>query len=149
MLDSSEHKKREAFRAAVERAREDGLSLDDMASMITAVSEPHPANGSAPPAEPDDVMYEPGELPEGLIDLPSAAKKYWEEYRVSADAMRQWVRNDRVSKMGRMKAPAPGGGYFVVRESELVEFMKNHGTKVVGPGKSRNKPIRLLKNLSD
>ena len=137
MLESAEDNKREAFRAAIERAREDGLSLDDMVSMITAAAtETPPADVSGHPTEPDDGLYEPGNLPEGLIDLPSAARKYREEYGVSPGTMSQWVRNGRVSKMGRMKAPAPGGGYFVVRESELVEFMKKPRNKGGRPRKA-------------
>ena len=125
MLTYGDDKKREDFRAAVERAREDGLSPAEMASMITAAkSEPPPTNGAHPKdMDAADVIYEPGELPEGLIDLPSAAVKYSEEYGVSEGAMRQWVNRGRVAKVGRVRAPARGGGYLVVNEDELVKFM--------------------------
>ena len=125
MLTYGDDKRREAFRAAMERFREDGLSLEDMASMITAAkNEPQPTNGVHPKDTDDvDVIYEPGQLPEGLIDLPSAAAKYADEYGVSEGAMRQWVNRGRVAKAGRVKAPARGGGYLVVNENELVEFM--------------------------
>lgn len=70
MLTYGDDKKREAFRAAIEQAREDGLSEAEMASMITATENgTYPANG-AHPKNMEDVIYEPGELPEGLIDLP-------------------------------------------------------------------------------
>ena len=47
-----------------------------MASMINAATETqHPTNG-VHPTEPDNLIYERGELPEGLIDLPSASEKY-------------------------------------------------------------------------
>ena len=66
MLTYGNNPKRAAFRAAIERAQEDGLSLDDLASMITAAAETqHPANG-VHAMEPGDVIYEPGELPEGF-----------------------------------------------------------------------------------
>ena len=137
MLTYGNDPKREAFRAAIERAREDGLSEAEMASMITAAEhDTHSTNG-AHASEPDDVIYEPGELPEGLIDLPSAAARYSEKYGVSEDAMRKWVNRGRVEKLGRLRAPARGGGYIVVREKELVEFMDQPRNK---GGRPRKKP---------
>ena len=59
------------------------------------------------------------QLPEGLIDLPSAAKKYHR----NAQTMRSWVRKGLVRLRGRLKAPAAGGGYLVVSESELLDHM--------------------------
>ena len=76
MLTYEDNTEREAFQAAIERARKNGLSEAEMASMITtAKHDTHQTNG-VHPKETDDVIYEPGELPEGLIDLPSASKKY-------------------------------------------------------------------------
>ena len=135
MLTYGNDPKRQAFRAAVERAREEGLSPAEMASMITAGTEmQHPSNGVHPKGL-DEVIYEPGELPEGLIDLPSAAAKYSAEYGVSEGAMRQWVNRGRVAKAGRVKAPARGGGYLVVDEHELVEFMAQPRNKGGRPRK--------------
>ena len=75
MLTYGDDKKREAFRAAIEQAREDGLSLEDMAIMITAAkNETSPTNG-VNPQQSDDVIYEPGKLPEGPIGLPGTATK--------------------------------------------------------------------------
>ena len=129
--------KREAFRAAIEQARKDGLSLDEMAGMIAAAANAELSLGSVHPTEPDDVIYERGQLPEGLIDLPSAARKYGEEYGASVDAMRQWVNRGRIAKAGLLKAPAPGGGYFVVRESELLEYMQQPRSRGGRPRKTR------------
>ena len=121
MLDSAEDKKREAFRAAVERFLEDGLSPDDMASMITAAAETKPSNGSVPPAKPEDVMYEPGNLPEGLIDLPSAAKRYG----IRPRTLYEWVKRGKLPKCGRVRAKAPGGGYILTVEAEIVYCRDN------------------------
>ena len=115
MLTYGDDKRREAFRAAMERFREDGLSLDDMASMITAAkNEPQPTNGVYP-TETGDVIYEPGDLPEGLIDLPSASKKFG----IPGSTLRNWLRRGKLHRRGRVRARAAGGGYVVVSEAEI------------------------------
>ena len=76
MLISDRETKRNSFRVAIERVQEDGLSEAEMVSMITATTETQQATNGAHTKELADVIYEPGKLPEGLIDLPSAAKKY-------------------------------------------------------------------------
>ena len=129
MPESANDSRRESFRLAIEQARVEGLSFDDMAGMITAAAESERSGSPVHSAERNDVIYERGQLPEGLIDLPSAARKYGEAYGVSADAMRKWVNRGRVSKAGLLKAPAPGGGYLVVRESELLEYMQRPRNK--------------------
>jgi len=121
MLTYGDDKKREVFRAAMEQAREDGLSLEDMASMITAAkNEPQPPNGVHPNGA-ENVIYEPGELPEGLIDLPSASKKYG----IKVGTLRQWVHVGKLPRRGRMRARAPGGGYIVTEEAMIVYCRDN------------------------
>ena len=60
------------------------------------------------------------ELPEGLIDLPTAA----ERYKRPRDTFRTWIRRGHIRAVGRLRAASPGGGYLVVRESELVAYFK-------------------------
>lgn len=65
-------------------------------------------------------------LPDGLIDLPSAAQKYCKPRAT----LNTWARREYVRVVGRLYAPAPGGGYLVFRESELQAYMaseKNRG----------------------
>ena len=124
MLDSLKDSKREAFLAAIERAREDGLSLDDMVSMITAAANNGHNDRSVHPAEPDDVIYEPGSLPEGLIDLPSASKKYG----ISVKTLRSWVDRGKLPRRGRLRARSPGGGYIVTVEAG-IEYCRDHPRK--------------------
>ena len=121
MLESAKDDKREAFRAAVERAREDGLSLDDMASMITAAADTESSNSSVNPTEPNDVIYEPGNLPEGLIDLPSAAKKYG----IPVKTLRSWVHRGKLPRRGRLRARSPGGGYIVTEQAAILYCRDN------------------------
>ena len=115
MLDSLKDSKREAFQAAIERFRQDGLSLDEMASMITAATETQPPVNEVRPTEPDDVIYEPGNLPDGLIDLPTASKKYG----IKVGTLRQWVHVGKLPRKGRLRAPSPGGGYIVTEEAAI------------------------------
>ena len=121
MLDSLKDSKREVFLAAIERAREDGLSLDDMASMITAAVNHESSNRSVHPTEADDVVYEPGNLPEGLIDLPSASKKYG----IPVKTLRSWVHRGKLPRCGRVRARAAGGGYIVTIDDEIPRCRDN------------------------
>ena len=121
MLTYGNNPKRAAFRAAIERAREDGLSTAEMASMITTVdNEPRPTNG-VHPTESDDVIYEAGNLPEGLIDLPTASKKYG----IRVETLRRWIQRGKLPKCGRLRARAPGGGYILTVESEILYCRDN------------------------
>ena len=65
------------------------------------------------------------ELPEGLIDLPSASKLHG----VNLNTMMNWIRKNQVQVVGRLKAPARGGGYLVVSEDELLNHMASPRNK--------------------
>ena len=82
-------------------------------------------------ALPDDVpVYT--ELPEGLIDLPSAVKKYGLKPRTAHD----WVAKGHVKLWGRLRAPSTGGGYLVVDEVEFIAYMNAPRNKGGRPRKS-------------
>ena len=121
MLTYGDDPKRNAFLAAIERAQEDGLSLDDLASMITAVTEPQPRTNGVQHTESEDVLYEPGNLPEGLIDLPSAAKKYG----IPVATLRRWIQREKLPRRGRLRGRAPGGGYIVTEEAMILHCRDN------------------------
>ena len=121
MLTSDKEAKREAFLAAIEQAREDGLSPTEMASMITAATERKHTDNGAHPKESDDVIYEPGELPDGLIDLPNASKKYG----IPVGTLGAWVRRGKLPKCGRVRAKSPGGGYIVTVDEEIPRCRDN------------------------
>ena len=55
------------------------------------------------------------ELPEGLIDLPTAARRY----RRATGTVRQWASDGQLEVVGRLRAPAPGGGYLVFRDADV------------------------------
>ena len=61
------------------------------------------------------------DLPDGLIDLPAAAAKYAR----SIKTLEGWLRTGRLRQAGRVKAPAPGGGYRVVEEADIVAILRD------------------------
>ena len=121
MLTYEDNTEREAFQAAIERARKNGLSEAEMASMITtAKHDTHQTNG-VHPKETEDVIYEPGDLPEGLIDLPSASKKYG----IKIGTLQAWIRRGKLPRCGRLKARAAGGGYIVTEQAAILHCRDN------------------------
>ena len=72
-------------------------------------------------------------LPPGLIDLPYARKKYGS----SRERFANWVKNGRLKVVGRLRAPAPGGGYLVVAEEELITRLKTPPNRGGRPRKIR------------
>ena len=121
MLTYGDDKKREAFRAAIEQARKDGLSRTEMAGMISAAENGTHAGGGIRPKDTDDVIYEPGDLPDGLIDLPSAAKKYG----IPVKTLRTWVHRGKLPRLGRLRARSPGGGYIVTEKAAILYCRDN------------------------
>ncbi len=121
MLTCSDETEREAFRVAIERARDNGLSLDDMASMITAATETQRPSNVVHPTQSEDVVYEPGNLPEGLIDLPGASKKYG----IPVKTLRSWIHRGKLPRRGRMRARSPGGGYIVTEQAAILYCRDN------------------------
>lgn len=82
MVESGKSTLTEDLRSVIDQALRSGMDKKAIARMVAerALTLNDVArNGLAtdtPPENTGDVIYEPGELPDGLIDLPSAAKKY-------------------------------------------------------------------------
>ena len=108
----------ERVSVAVAEALESGVSEEDLQTLF--FSSAAAGNGSGEPEHPG---YDPeavySVLPEGLIDVPSASKKY----NLQDDTIRAWVRKGQVKLCGRLKGPATGGGFLLVVEEELVAYM--------------------------
>ena len=135
MVESGKSTTTEDLQRAVDRLLAEGA---DGAAIIEMVAERIPAHQVAtptdivallyhaetPPDDEADVIYEPGELPEGLIDLPTASKKYG----IPVGTLRSWVRRGKLPHLGRVKAKAPGGGYIVTREAD-IEYCRSHPRK--------------------
>lgn len=63
-----------------------------------------------------EVIYD--ELPDGLIDLPTASEKYG----LKRGTIRTWIIKGYLDCHGRLKNSARGGGYLVVSEGELLKY---------------------------
>ena len=78
---------------------------------------------------PDDVpIYT--ELPDGLITVPEAGRKYG----ISRRTIQGWLRNGKIELRGRLRGSARGGGYMLVNEEEMVAYM-NAPRKMGRPAK--------------
>ena len=96
-----------AFDLAVQRGHEP----EDLPAMIASALDTYQ------PPDQADFVYD--ELPEGLIDLPTAAEKYG----LNRQTLRHWVLNGRLHLYGRLRGSAPGGGFLVVNESEVQAYI--------------------------
>ena len=96
----------EDLRASMEAALASGLSRQDIIGMVNTVAK----NGK-------QKIYE--KLPDGAIDLPSAARKYG----VNSETMRRWLDKGKVPVIGRLRGPAQGGGFLVMWEDDLVRYI--------------------------
>ena len=65
------------------------------------------------------------ELPEGLIDLPTAMRKYG----CRRGRLDSWVKRGHLEVRGRLRGAAPGGGYLVVSEAEVVDRLETTAPK--------------------
>ena len=132
------------LRRALARAAAAGVPHDVIERMATepmtlnqVATELLDADADCP--EPDDdfaqceIIYEPGQLPDGLIDLPSAAK----QENIPLSTLRTWVQLGKIPRRGRLKAPAAGGGYVVTERTAILHARDN--PRKPGP-KPKTKP---------
>ena len=107
----------------IEEAFEMNVSKDVIVSLVTqrfdSLTDAHLAQEevSLSPEGEGQVVYE--ELPDGLIDLPSAARKY----DINRVTLWRWADKGAIRKYGRLKASAAGGGYLVLNEEELTSYI--------------------------
>ena len=110
-----------------------GLTTDDIGAIAKMVAAQQPldldysAQHAAELANGADDLPIYTELPEGLIDLPSAMMIY----DGGRPRLRNWVKRGYLEIHGRLRAPAPGGGYIIVSKSELMEKLAT-GEKTAG-----------------
>ena len=72
------------------------------------------------------------EVPEGLIDLRTAAA----QYECTVQRFRAWIRRGHIKPLGRLKAGCPGGGYLVVDKEELRLRLESTPSKGGRPRKN-------------
>ena len=107
----------EDLRAAIGVALSSGVSEGEILSMGATVA--------ADTGQPELPGFEdPGlpiydELPDGLIDLATAA----ERYGCKPHRIYMWVYRGRLQERGRLRGPGKNGGAIVVCENDLLERM--------------------------
>ena len=99
-------------------ARDAGMEKADLISMVTDVYNAPQVN-NAEPAPAAEVIYD--ELPEGLIDLQSAATVHGCNVRT----LQSWVDRGVLKVHGKLRRSAPGGGVRLVSKADLAERLTN------------------------
>ena len=118
------------LRCALDAAVVLGIEGDEIKQMLSErvkyqEDEQESRNGtSALDAETECLVYDPGDVPAGLISLPDAAKKYG----ISIRTLRTWINRGKLLNCGRVRAKAPGGGYILTKEN-MIEFCRDHPRK--------------------
>ena len=128
------------LRGAIEDALAAGVITRDEILDMVSTAEPTTALNGHEPAEPatraDDLpIYT--ELPEGLIDLPTAMRKFG----CRRGRLDSWVQRGRLKVYGRLKGAARGGGYVVVSEAELTNRLATVPSKGGRPRKTAQPSI--------
>ena len=98
-----------------------GVTRDEVMTTLSAVIDHYhgrqdPMPGLLPCDDSDRIF---DELPDGMIDLPSAAKKH----RINRSTIRHWVKTGKVPCQGRIKGSATGGGYLLIYETDLIDYL--------------------------
>ena len=121
------------WRDATREALQAGASEKDLQAMLkteVADSQEHHCETCPPDNYDPDTVY--AELPEGLITVPEAARKY----NVNRRTIQTWLNQNRLERKGRMKGSARGGGFVLVDEGELVRYMNAPRSRGGRPRKS-------------
>ena len=136
--------KTDNLRDVIDAALESGVPRDDLLDMVN-IAYLQMAGGTITPqangngykglelATDDKELPIYTELPEGLIDLPSAQR----DYGCKADTLRSWVRRGHLTLMGRLRGASPGGGYLVVSKCELERRLAMPPNRGGRPRKNR------------
>ena len=130
MVESGKDTLAEDLQSVIDQALRSGMDAEAIARMVAerALTLNDVARnglaGDTPPEDAGDVIYEPGELPDGLIDLPSAAKKYG----ISVVMLRSWVQRGKLPRRGRLRGRSPGRGY-IVTEDQMIPYCRDNPRK--------------------
>ena len=133
----------DALARAMSDALTNGLTADDIDEIAQMVAAEQPRNldysaqHAAERAKGADDLPIYTELPEGLIDLPSAMRKYG----CRRGRLDSWVQRGRLKVYGRLKGAARGGGYVVVSEAELTDRLATVPRKGGRPRKTAQSSI--------
>ena len=111
----------EDLQEALEAALASGLTQGDIVSMVAGAMK-HAEEAGCQAALPNFPQYGQKkafrELPPGLITLPEAARKF----RINRYTLRSWVNDGKIATYGRLRGRAPGGGFLLLNESEVIAY---------------------------
>ena len=107
---------------AIADALAEGVGERELLDMVTTVAtditvEQPEIPGMFLDVNEQEIIYTEDEVPEGLIDLPSAAQKY----NCPVGTLQTWVKRGHLKTFGRLKAPARGGGYVLLLEADVLD----------------------------
>ena len=72
-------------------------------------------------------------LPDGAITLPDLVR----DYGANRSTLQTWIRAGKLKVLGKVKAPAPGGGYRVVSLEQVLSLIEAPPDKGGRPPKDR------------
>ena len=96
---------------------EETITLNELAGRLAEDGEQIYLPGCEHPA-PNQIHRE---LPDGLIDLPSASR----EFDIPLGTLSTWIHKGELPRRGRLHAPAAGGGYVVTEIARIKAKLAN------------------------
>ena len=120
----------EDLRDAIGVALAAGVSENEIVSMVATVAAD--AEQPALPGFEDEGLRIYDELPDGLIDLATAAKRY----NRSPHLMRTWVYRGHLEERGRLRGRGRNGGSIIVCEDDLLKRINAPTSKGGRPRKT-------------
>ena len=131
------------LRYAIDAALASGITaaeIQDMVAQRTAATTAYAGKVESTTTDPaclldrnadgGERIYLPDEVPDGLIDLPTASRKY----EIPVHTLRMWVYRGKLPHRGRVRDRAPGGGY-ILTEDIAIPYCRDNPRKS-GPKKS-------------
>ena len=79
------------------------------------------------------------EVPDGLIDLPTAAARHG----VTRNSLHKRLQTGTLQSYGRLRGKSPGGGSVLLSERELLQIVDSMAANKHHVGRPRNVPIHV------
>ena len=121
-----------AIQQAIVSAKADGVSADDITEMVAVIYEAHDDAPGTASVETEPVLEA---VPEGCITLPQLIR----DYGVRSSTLHTWIKAGKLRVVGKVKAPAPGGGYKVVPLNDAIQLIEGPTDKGGRPRKRKHK----------
>ena len=108
----------EDLREILSTALSDGVGRGEIVSMVATIIADADVDESELAALAEERWEHPiyEEVPPGLIDLKTAA----ENFNCTIKQLQAWVKRGHIPSYGRIRGPARGGGYHLVKEKDVI-----------------------------